>query len=328
MSDAVIDVTRRARIRALAVRMHRAGIAGVFFVGGGAPSVDESTLTDNQRSEAAKIFEETTATSVDIKDVETAASVAVIIPRHVKPSCSTCHGGGVVSRGSVDDICDCVDRRWQAVVDHQTFVDGLHAPGRASGVRVKSTRAVDDAKRLTSARAKLSRVRAAATDACADIDAGIKVLEDVSTAYFAAREPLIGQGEVVRVARVRATAIDADVRKEATTLGGAIHGDGVAPAGADLTIEQAQALRAAAHAAVDRVYDAIDCYVANAAVLARAEANVATLAELDEKSRPVVERLTELRAERDRITRRYQPKIDRAERKVRRLAYLTSSGSC
>lgn len=327
MSDATIDVTRRSRIRALAVRMYRAGIAGVFSVGGGAPNIDESALTDRQRAEAAKILEEQTAASVGIKDVETAASVASIIPRYVKPSCPVCHGEGIARRSGADDICACVDRRWQADLDHQVFVEGLHTPGRASGARVESTRVVDDAKRLAEARETLARAYAAVTTACADVDAEIKALEDEGAAYFAAREPLLGQEEIVRETKARAVEIDVDVRKEETALSDVIRGNGVVRAGVVPTIEQAKALRVAAHAAVDRIYDAIDRYTENAVILAQAEERVAALAKIDEENKPIVERLAVLRAERARIARHYRPKIDRAEKRVRRLAYVMGSDS-
>jgi len=323
VSDATIDVTRRIRIRVLAVRMHRTGIAGVFSVGG-APSIDESTLTADQRAEAAKILEEQTASSVDIKDVETAASVAAIIPRYVKPSCPVCHGEGIARRGGADDICVRVDRRWQADLDHQVFVEGLHTPGRASGARVESTRVVDDAKRLAEAREALARAHAAAQAACTDVDAKIKSLEGECAAYFAAREPLLGHEEIVREARARAGKISVEVREEAAALDKMTRGDGVVSTGVELTVKQVQELRAAA---VDRISDAIDRYKVNDAVLARTETKVAALAKLDEENAPLVNEIARLCTERARIARHHQPKIDRAEKRVRRLAYVTGSAT-
>lgn len=318
MSDAVIDVTRRTRIRALAVRMYRAGIAGVFSVGGEVPGVDESALTDSQRAEAAKILEEQAAASIDIKDVETAASVSAIIPRYVKPSCPACHGDGIARRGGVDDICACVDRRWQADLDHQAFVEGLHAPGRALGARVESTRAVDDAKRLAEARAALVQAHAAVTTACANVDAEIKALEDEGAAYLAMRAQLDAHAR-------------ANVEAIALRLGHLI-----AP------LFQSQSLgvdvddRAQARLAVDEVFDtaalvgglhAAQKTAEEAARLARANALECAqrIEALDEENRPIVERLAALRIERARIARHHQPKIDRAEKRVRRLAYVTGS---
>lgn len=52
MSDATIDLTKRARIRALAARIHRAQIAGALSVSVGALAVDEGSLSADQRIEA------------------------------------------------------------------------------------------------------------------------------------------------------------------------------------------------------------------------------------------------------------------------------------
>ena len=318
MSDATIDVTRRARVRALTVRMHRAQIAGVFSIGGGAPSVDESALTDDQRAAAARIFEEMAASSIDIKDVETAAGVASVVSRHVKPSCSACHGSGIARRGGVDDICVCVDRRWQAALNHQAFVGGLHAPGRASGVRVESTRAADAQQRIIAAKEALTQAHAAVTTACADIDAEIKTLEDAGVTYCTERAQLDADAQLAGN-RARAVA-DAQTRVEEIAL--------------QIGLVVESLIEARLTEPASKVHEAVDALYIVALEADRRRVDLKSakdaamrLAALDADNASLVGALEKLRSERARIARHHQPKIDRAEKRLRRLSYVSGGTS-
>jgi len=341
VSDPTIDVTRRTRIRALAVRMRRAGIAGVFSTAGGVLAVDEGALTDDQRQEATKILKEVSADLVALDDVETASSVAAMIPRYIKPSCPICQGGGLV-RGGVDDFCVCVDRRWQAAIDHQAFIDNLRAPGRAFGACVKSTRAVDDQKRIAAARGDLNQARVVQVAACAELDGEIKELETVVAPYFAERGQLdasriesgVLAAEQERLAGGYAQAVeevDAIVEEIALHLGELIR-----PLFRATTTGFVDDDRARAHSAVDAVYAAaaeaghrrVDRKGAEeAAQQERSAERVCEqrIAALDADNVSLVDKIERLRAVRARIARHHQPKIDRAEKRLRRLTYLAGS---
>ena len=334
MSKATIDLTRRTRIRTLAARMHRAGIAGVFSTAGGVPAVDESALTEDQRLEATKILD----ADVPVEDVETAVSVAAMIPRYVKPSCPICHGGGL-ARGSVDNFCVCVDRRWQATIDHQAFVDTLRAPRHDFGARVESTRAADDAKRIEVAKDVLDRARAVQAAACGDLDGKIKDLEDTGAAYFAEREKI----DASRAASKALAEEQERLAEEYTRL--VAEGDARAE---EIALQLGRLIeplfraylagfddddRAQAHTAVDEVY-ATAALVSTRRVARKASEEAGQRARADERAceqqiavidaanAPLVGTIERLRAERARIARHHQPKIDRAEKRLRRLTYL------
>lgn len=321
MSGPTIDVTARSRIRALAARMYRAQIAGVFSVAGGTPSVDESMLDADQRAEAARILEEVAAATLKVEEVETASSVAAVIPRYVKPSCSICDGRAVVRRGSSIDLCDCVDRRWQAAVDRETFVAGLRAPDRASGVRVESTRESDADARVAAAKEALARARAASAAACADIDTSIGVLELKGAAYFTERRRLEAEASQVDLRLKTVADAQAKVEEIALRIAHLIKPlfDGQSKWSADnLSL---------AHASIDTIHTAaVDASVFRGEH-GIAEEAVRRIAEIDVEIAPIIARIERLRAERARIARHHQPKIDRAEKRLRRLVYL-SGGTC
>lgn len=338
MISATIDVTARARIRALAARMHRAGIAGVFSVAGGALAVDEAALDADQRAQAALVLDEVAAATLTVVDVEEAVRAAVAVPHYVKPSCSTCGGRGVVRRGGVDDLCGCVDRRWQADADRRAFVDALRAPGRASGVRVESTRATDVAERVASAREAIARARAASSAACADLDAAIGAREAEYAGYIAER----GRVDATRVAsKTRADDLDrlakgyaksaADAQDKVEEIVTQI-GDLIEHLFWVRSTDSVDDGRAQAHAALDAVYVAaaevkhcrVDQKAAEEVARQARDTEVACeqrIAAIDADSAHIVADVERLCAERARIARHHQPKIDRAERRLRRLTY-------
>ncbi len=340
--SAVIDVTRRSRVRALAARMHRVGIADVLLTAGGAGAVDETTLSDEQRVEAAKVLEEVTAGSLSVEDVETASQTAAIIRHYVKPSCAVCRGAGVVRRDASDDVCGCVDRRWQAKADRETFAANLRAPGRASGARVESTREIDREARIAKARDELTRACDAEASACASLDAQINTLEADIVEYQsergrldAARAKSIAQAEDQERLAARLTEITSSAccKVEEVVLQ-------LEPLIARLfeSMPLFDDERVRVHAIVDEAYAAASQArqhradqeaAAEAARTARTEAWTyqRQIDAIDVDNAPITEQIQKLRAERARIARHHQPKIDRAQKRLRRLTYLAGGSA-
>lgn len=341
MSEHVIDVTRRSRVRALAAHMYRAGIADVLSTAGGT-TVDESTLSDEQRAEAAKVLDEVAAGSLSVEDVEAAAQTTAIIKHYVKPSCAVCRGSGVVRRGASDDVCGCVDRRWQAKVDREAFAANLRTPGRASGARVESTREIDREERIAKARDELARARDAEAFACADLDAQIASLEAGIIEYRSRYEQL-----TARV--IESTALAEYQERLATQI--AEIADSVSKEVEEVVLRLEPLIqrlfnttplidgeRLRVHAIVDKAYA-----IAGQARQRRAEQEAATEAArtartevrtcqqqidaINTDNAPIIEQIEKLRAERARIARRHQPKIDRAQKTLRRLTYLAGGSA-
>lgn len=96
--------------------------------------------------------------------------------------------------------------------------------------------------------------------------------------------------------------------------------------------------RAQAHAALDESFAAVvvadtlcddERRAREAAQTARDDERVCEqqIATIDANNAPLVNAIARLRTERARIARHHQPKIDRAEKRVRRLAYVTGSAT-
>lgn len=342
MSEQVIDVTRRSRVRALAARMHRTGIADVFSTAGGTAAVDESALSDEQRAEATKILEDVAAGSLSVEDVEAASQTVAIIRHYAKPSCAVCCGTGVVRRGASDDVCGCVDRRWQAKADREAFAASFRAPGRVSGARVESTRDTDREERIAKARAELARARDAEAYACASLDAQINTLEVGIAEYRSEREQLnasmvestvLAEGQERLAARLTEITSSACSKVEEVVLQ-------LEPLIARLfeSMPLFDDERVRVHAIVDEAYAA-----ASQARQYRADQEAATEAArtartdawtyqrqidaIDVDNAPITEQIEKLRTERARIARRHQPKIDRAQKTLRRLTYLAGGSA-
>lgn len=342
MSEQVIDVTRRSRVRALAVRMHRTGIADVLSTSGGACAADESALSDDQRAEATKILEDVAAGSLSVEDVEAASQTVVIIRHYVKPSCEICHGAGVVCRSASDDVCGCVDRRWQAKVDREAFAANLRMPGRASGARVESTRDTDREERIAKARAELARARDAEASACASLDAQINTLEAGIAEYRSRREQLnVSMVESTELAEAREHLA---ARLTEITNSACSEVEEVVLQLEPLIARLFESMpllddeRVRVHAIVDKAYDAAfqarqyradQEAAAEAARTARTEAWTCQrrIDAIDVDNAPLIEQIQKLRAERARIARRHQPKIDRAQKALRRLTYLVGGSA-
>lgn len=335
MSEHVIDVTRRSRVRALAARMHRVGIADVFSTGAGT-AVDEATLSDEQRAEAAKVLEEVTAGSLSVEDVETAAQTVAIIRHYAKPSCAVCHGTGVVRRNTSDDVCGCVDRRWQAKSDREAA--NLHT-GSTPGAR---TREIDREERIAKVRRELTRARDVQASACANLDAKINAPSVVE--YLSRREQLntsmvasMEQAEVQERLDSQLTEIMNNARSNVETV--VLRLEPLIQRLFDTTpLINDERERTQVHTIIDeayvaafqaRQYRADQEAASEAARTARAEARACLrrIEEIDADNVSLIEQIQKLRTARTRTHRRHQTKIDRLQKTLRRLTYLAGGSA-
>lgn len=336
---------RRLRIYAAVIDVVRLGLGDLDSSSTSDP-IDADATPEEVERVVGRIL-----TELPENEVEEAFSTAQAVKRAAKPMCRHCRGRAIVKHVAVLKkavtwaFCECVHRRVGEIRARRAVVE---VPGRQAQVAPATARVERD--RLVEARAVLERAVAAQAEACADLDARIADVEQGLAGYTAERAML----QAALAANTEQSALCG--RAQMTAHGHAEYHEERAEA---LAIELGRGVqvelerRGDPGAFYDRAVPRRTTFKEAGGLLVqvrhhlgqadwwrgwregfgayRREADGAVgqlehdVARLDEANRSASSALVRLREERARVARHHQPKVERAERRVSRLAYIAGS---
>lgn len=251
------------------------------------------------------------------EDLANILEMTAKIRASAKSSCMSCYGKGILRRAEGYDACDCVYRKF--------------ARGEAPSTTGIPGRQPPDEARIAMAAQELAAAHQAVTDACAKLDAEIHTVDVGLAAYRAERERI--STEIVQ-ARESAKTCDENSDKAERLACSALEG-------ADLELDRAvqHGLRMAVVPDLESVKGEYDMLaialprvwesLARGFMLQFAQHNrridelTAQIAVLDADNAVAVKHLEHLRVQRDKVAARHMPKVERCERKLRRLKYVS-----
>jgi len=296
----------------------------------------EGELTDREQRVIELIY-----SGLTLEDADTALHVAVDIERWRQPGHGDCHSRGVVIRNGSFSACACVLRAKARGQYRAQAQAKAKAPGAAA-----STVERERASRLAQARTLLQRAEAAQTAACAPLDEKIAKAKEDLRAFNTASESLRDQIEVngvdAAVAENNKKAAAEQIanhrrlrtaaREDLTHTLSAIETDGTS-VDTELAIQRNHAIALINRICGSRHDEALTTVYHDkcaAKACAHREHAAQLQYELDQlvaKNAPAVAQLDALKAERARIARHHEPRIEQARKRVRRLEFVNGTSA-
>jgi len=283
-------------------------------------------------------------------DRELALSQAKVLVDNAKPTCNRgCNGRGVLKVVGHFEICPCVVRS----IDKQIRETEAKAKIEEKIQERAVTKQIDRGSKIPEAREILARALEAQKAACASVTAQIAVVEEGLVKYFAERETIQKDMDAAQekqlgyLSEVAAATQEADEQAELVRLAQAAIRNSYLLRVEDLTEVDSERFlmpyraetRAKAHGeAGSALLSLMAAYTRHDDARCRSMKNMSlcveqqTLAKgflaqaeaLDAVNEAAISMLEHLRAEHTRIAKHHAPKIDKAERRLKRLEYMSS----